>query len=65
MKAMKVTSNQTFERIDEDWTTLVELSRAADVECVLCLEETTSRGYMMAYRDGRAEQYDPVTSRFI
>ena len=65
MKAVKITTDMTFEHIDKDWRALVELSSDADVACILCQEETPNEGYLTAYRNGRAEQYDPVTSRFI
>lgn len=65
MKALKIMKSRSIVPVDESLSELVRLSETAEVACIVCTEETTSRGYHMAFRDGRAAQYDAVEGRFL
>ena len=65
MKALKIMKSRSIQPIDESLAELIRLSETAEVAAVVCLEETTSRGFHTAFRDGRAAQYDPAEGRFI
>lgn len=65
MKAIKIMKSRSIVSIDESLAELIRLSETSEVAAVVCLTETTSRGYHTAFRDGRAAQYSPAEGRFI